>query len=118
MIGVNEIQEGAAVATVFDGYRQVAETLAMPPAYVLAQSTLFTGARCCAERFDCRPRPQARFCAAGNCTFLDVNAAIAPRGVLPPEATIDGVHLTAAACEKWRSVLGAATASRVVRFGS
>ncbi len=32
-------------------------------------------------------RRLAMFCAAGNCTFLDVNAAIAPRGIpdrLPP----------------------------------
>ena len=40
MIGVNDIQEGVAVESVFDRYRQVVETLAMPPACVLAQSTL------------------------------------------------------------------------------
>jgi lysophospholipase L1-like esterase len=106
MIGVNDIQEGVAVESVFDRYRQVVETLAMPPACVLAQSTLFTvrGAALNASIADL-DRKLATFCAAGNCTFLDVNAAIAPRGTLPPEATIDGVHLTAAAYEKWRSVL-------------
>src|SRR4029077_15358646 len=98
MIGVNDIQEGAAVASVFERYRQVVETLAMPAACVLAQSTLFTarGAALNASIADL-DRRLATFCAAGNCTFLDVNAAIAPRGTLPPEATIDGVHLTAAA---------------------
>ncbi len=45
-------------------------------------------------------RRLAMFCATGNCTFLDVNAAIAPRGTLPPEATIDGLHLTGVAYEK------------------
>jgi lysophospholipase L1-like esterase len=106
MIGVNDIQEGAAVTSVFDRYRQVVETLTMAPACVLAQSTLFTtrGAALNASIADLNHK-LATFCAAGNCTFLDVNATIAPRGTLPPEATIDGVHLTAAAYEKWRSVL-------------
>jgi lysophospholipase L1-like esterase len=106
MIGVNDIQDGDPVVSVFDRYRQIVETLAILPACVLTQSTLFTarGAALNASIADL-DRRLAAFCAAGNCTFLDVNAAIAPRGMLPPEATIDGVHLTGAAYEKWRSVL-------------
>lgn len=73
---------------------------------VLAQSTLFAarGAALNASIADLGRR-LAMFCAAGNCTFLDVNAAIAPRGTLPPEATIDGLHLTGMAYEKWRNAL-------------
>jgi lysophospholipase L1-like esterase len=106
MIGVNDIRSGDPVVGVFDRYRQIVETLAMPPACVLTQSTLFTagGAAVNASIADL-DRRLATFCAAGNCIFLDVNAAIAPRGMLPTEATIDGVHLTAAAYEKWRTVL-------------
>jgi hypothetical protein len=42
MIGVNDIQDGDPVVSVFDRYRQIVETLAMLPACVLTQSTLFT----------------------------------------------------------------------------
>jgi hypothetical protein len=103
---VNDIQDGDRVAIVFDRYRQIVETLAMPPACLLAQSTLFTArdAALNASIADLNHR-LATFCAAGNCTFLDLNAAIAPRGMLPPEATIDGIHLTAATYETWRSIL-------------
>jgi lysophospholipase L1-like esterase len=106
MIGVNDLQEGTPVKNVFDRYRQAVETLAMAPDCLLAQSTLFTarGAALNASIADL-DRKLATFCAAGNCTFLDVNAVIAPLGTLPPEATIDGVHLTGAAYEKWLSVL-------------
>jgi lysophospholipase L1-like esterase len=106
MIGVNDLQEGVPVASAFNRYRQVVETLAMPLECLLAQSTLFTarGAALNASIADL-DRKLANFCAAGNCTILDVNAAIVPRGTLPPEATIDGVHLTAAAYEKWLNVL-------------
>jgi len=45
-------------------------------------------------------------CASGRrCTFIDLNAALAPNGTLPPEHYADGIHLSPAAYAKWGDIV-------------
>lgn len=44
-------------------------------------------------------------CAGGRCTFIDLNATLAPQGTLPPQHHADGIHLSPLAYAKWGEIV-------------
>ena len=50
-----------------------------------------------------------------NVYYLDVNEAVTnKKGILPKEASADGVHLTKSYCEKWMNYLKSHTVKPIV----
>jgi lysophospholipase L1-like esterase len=47
----------------------------------------------------------ARACDGGRCRFLNLNLALAPKGELLPELTVDGLHLSGRGYSLWRDAL-------------
>lgn len=46
-----------------------------------------------------------KLCVTGDCTFIDLNATIAPEGFGASEYLVDGLHLSPAAYARWRDLI-------------
>jgi hypothetical protein len=44
-------------------------------------------------------------CLERKCTYLDINAGVAPSGQLDPSASIDTVHINGAAYAQWAGIV-------------
>jgi hypothetical protein len=106
MIGVNDLVSLQPVNDVSARYAKAIGELAAPGRCIIVQSTLLTreGATLNAAISDLNQR-LAQTCADGNCSFVDLNAVLAPEGELATDATVDGIHLTARGYTLWRDAL-------------
>lgn len=100
MVGVNDFRRGADVESVATNYEALIRTLPTKP-YV--QSTLYTQDEVVNRKVAALNAKLIAICRTGACTFLDLNATLAPQGRLPDAYTADGVHLTGAAYQAWAS---------------
>ncbi|WP_252257620.1 GDSL-type esterase/lipase family protein [Erythrobacter aurantius] len=106
MVGTNDLAYSQDDHAIFERYRQVINRLDRTANVIVVSTTLRD-----AEQNDANARIKKlnsaleRECSSGSCTFMDLNAEIAPTGYLLPEYTTDGIHLTPAAYERWRDIL-------------
>jgi len=106
MFGVNDLQQGQTVEQVNARYLQAIDELSGPGICLIVQSTLLTRRGAQLNRSIAALNEKLiDDCKTGKCTFVDLNAKIAPDGELPTEATVDGIHPTAIVYKIWRDVL-------------
>jgi lysophospholipase L1-like esterase len=108
MIGSNDLRLGIADDRIADHVEAIVRTLLNGGASVLMQSTLHVGPTGAAYRNTDVTRLNERLrgiAARLSVPFLDVNATLAPGGVLEEKFAWDGVHLTGAAYVAWAQVL-------------
>ncbi|TCK28184.1 lysophospholipase L1-like esterase [Ancylobacter aquaticus] len=107
MLGTNDFMMGSDVEATFARYSALIEKM-RPSMQIYVQSTLYVGGGWRSERnpliADLNARLRAK-CEAGACTFVDLNASIAPDGVLPARCSIDGVHLNGACYRLWADAI-------------
>lgn len=106
MAGINNLAGSDIAETVFPDYRKLIDALAEDMS-VTVQSTLRTAGRYSYLNPEVAQlnRMLSDYCDGDPCTFLDLNAAVAPEGILLPEASQDGLHLTARGYALWRDAL-------------
>jgi lysophospholipase L1-like esterase len=104
MAGINNLIAGFSAEQVLAIYVDAVRVLRSAGPQVFVQSTLLTAAN-----FTPAVNPAVRelneglrrFCSDERvCTFVDLNAHLAPDGYLP--VTFDGLHLTPAGYARWR----------------
>ncbi|KEO87828.1 hypothetical protein EH30_00165 [Erythrobacter sp. JL475] len=106
MVGTNDLSYTQQDSAIFGRYRQIINRLNRTAKVIVVSTTLRD-----AKQNDANVRIRKlnsaleRECGSGSCTFMDLNAEIAPTGYLLPEYTTDGIHLTPAAYECWRAML-------------
>lgn len=107
MAGVNDLAlSDDTPDQVFARYSDIIDTLDQSME-VVVQSTLLNGSK--REHLNGEIRKlNARLqekCNSGDCTFVDLNRALAPDGVLKPAFTPDDLHLNGAGYRVWRSAI-------------
>jgi len=106
MAGINDLYRGEPVERVFDRYQQLIEKLRAPGRCIIVQSTLLTRrGEPLNNSVRALNRDLAAICDGSRCRFLDLNAVLAPEGVLQPEFTVDGIHLAKRGYDLWRALL-------------
>jgi lysophospholipase L1-like esterase len=106
MAGINDLRLGESAEQVFKRYQQLIEKLAAPNRCIIVQSTLFTrGVEPVNDSVRALNGALARACDGGRCRFLNLNLALAPKGELLPELTVDGLHLSGRGYSLWRDAL-------------
>jgi lysophospholipase L1-like esterase len=112
MAGINDLLAGSSAEQVFPIYVDTLRALRSAGPQVFVQSTLSTGAKIMpfvnSESRKLNDGLQ-KFCSDKQvCTFIDLNARLAPNGYLA--FTLDGVHLTPAGYAIWRDEIAPAMA--------
>jgi lysophospholipase L1-like esterase len=106
MAGINDLRLGEPAEQVFKRYQQLIEKLTAPNRCIIVQSTLFTrGVEPVNDSVRALNGDLARACDGGRCRFLNLNLALAPKGELLPELTVDGLHLSGRGYSLWRDAL-------------
>lgn len=107
MAGINDLvhmQERLPMTELLQQYQTLVNTLGSEGAEVIVQSTLFvstTRAAFVNPRVAELNAGMKRYCARARCDYIDVNAKLAPRGVLLSKYSGDGVHLAPAGYLAW-----------------
>lgn len=105
MIGLNDLRRGAGVE---DTAARTAEIVArLAPARVYLVSTLLTRDPHLNHRIAALNALTAKDCSQ-RCTVLDANSLLAPEGMLKPEFTYDGFHLSEAGYRAYHRVIAPA----------
>jgi lysophospholipase L1-like esterase len=110
MAGINDIYAGIPVDTIFANYKKIIAGLRDHNVIPVIQSTLFVNAKW-KKADENNPHVSQlngllkKFAADQKIDFLDINKHVAPNNVLRDECTFDGIHLTAAGYEPWRTEL-------------
>jgi lysophospholipase L1-like esterase len=108
MIGINDIYGKNSPDYIADKYQAIVQKLAKH-AKVYVQSTVAcSGATCTKERELAVAELNeklATMCMETACTFINLNAKMAPRGRLLDKLTLDGIHLNGNGFQLWRDVL-------------
>jgi len=110
MLGINDLLGGRSVAACVQDYRELLAALerAVPRARIVVQSVLPVRppATPPVATIAALNRELRGLCEAHGCTYVDVHAALTgPDGLLAPELTRDGVHLTGEGYVRWRDVV-------------
>ena len=109
MAGINDVRAGVPVDLVASRIEQILTKLKAADVQPVMQSTLLTGTElgepATNKAIIALNRALSQWCAGQNVPFLDLNASLAPQGLLDPSITIDGIHLTDAGYLRWRDVL-------------
>jgi lysophospholipase L1-like esterase len=109
MAGINDVRAGVPVDLVASRIEQILTKLKAANVRPVMQSTLLTGTElgepATNKAIIALNRALSRWCAGQDIPFLNLNASLAPEGLLDPSITIDGIHLTDAGYLRWRDVL-------------
>jgi lysophospholipase L1-like esterase len=113
LIGVNDVLRGVPAAETVANIKEILDRLTAAGARVTLQSVLQVGLRLrgAHEKIAALNAQLRDLAAASGADFLDLNAALAPDGVLPAQFTWDNLHLTSAGYRAWRDVLIASEGS-------
>jgi hypothetical protein len=103
MIGTNDIAQQMKTSAIAGRYRKIVAALNDRGNRVYAESVLFSQDNVAFNRRVVELNAAiAQLCAeARNCTYIDVNKAVAPDGSIPAERTFDGVHVNMAGYRAW-----------------
>ncbi len=104
MAGVNDVIASARPDQIAANLRKIVERLRIRHRVYL-QSTLFTESPALNSDIRTLLEQEKILCRELSCTFIDVNAALAPDGTLRPEYASDGLHLSAAGYAAWAPLL-------------
>lgn len=100
LAGVNDVVRSVPVERTLTNLEQIVGKLA-PGRSVYLQSTLFTERAGLNGEIARLVAGEKAICARLRCIFVDLNAVLAPKGVLLTQYSADGVHLTPAAYARW-----------------
>lgn len=107
-VDINDFLVGQSVDQAFRNYEQVLTRLVAEQRQVFVHSTIFAGSK----RADLNPhiaelnqRLQALAERMEGVEFIDLNARLAPNGVLDARYTLDGIHLNVDGYSVWREQL-------------
>lgn len=104
MAGINDLSHHIAPPTVA-GHIESTIDLLDEANTVFLQSTLFTRDARLNEAVAVLNAALKLICRKRKCTYLDVNAAVAPSGQLKPGMSIDAVHINGDAYEQWGKIV-------------
>lgn len=104
LAGVNDVVRSVPVERTLANLEQIVGKLA-PGRRVYLQSTLFTDRAALNGEIAQLVAGEKAICARLRCTFVDLNAVLAPKGVLLAEYSADGVHLTPAGYARWAGIV-------------
>jgi lysophospholipase L1-like esterase len=109
MAGINDIRMGVPVARVAADIEQMLTKLKAANVRTVMQSTLLTAAQLGEPSTNAAivslNRTLSQWCASQGVAFVDLNASLAPDGILDRSVTLDGIHLNDAGYLRWRDVL-------------
>jgi len=108
MVGINDLQRGARERAVAERISLIRQQLAnQGRVRVIQQSTLSCEASRCGAAMVARVRRLNRLLRAGVAAedFLDVDAVLSDATGLRPAYSLDGLHLTPAAYNRWQDLL-------------
>ncbi len=110
MLGINDIAAGLAVADIVANYTEIVGALRAAGARVYIQSTLICRLPLCRERQDDVETLNARLAALADReghVFIDLNASmtVPETGLLRPDFTYDGIHLSGTGYAHWANRL-------------
>jgi lysophospholipase L1-like esterase len=105
MIGGDDLLSHQSVDDVYARYTKAIRQLVGPGRCILVQSTLLTQIAAINAQINDLNHRLAQTCVDEKCSFIDLNAALAPEGEFATDATIDGFHLTARGYTLWRDAL-------------
>jgi lysophospholipase L1-like esterase len=117
MVGLNDLGYGMLPTAMLPSFRILIDHLKEQGAHVVVQPVLHVADNRAwpdiRRHWDYRRNDQIRVLNEGlralaadtGSSYLDLNATLAPDGMLPPELTTDGFHLRAAAYIKWAAVV-------------
>lgn len=104
MIGINDLSHGLSVGEAARNIEDLIDQLA-PNNRVVLLSTLLTRLETLNVRVTELDKAEARICERQHCMFLDLNAALAPGGVLGRAFAIDDVHVNNKGYGIWAATL-------------
>jgi lysophospholipase L1-like esterase len=110
MAGINDLYADASVETVLSNYIKIIDTLRLHNIVPIIQSTLYVNPKWKrseeknAEVLKLNMLLQ-KYAETHAIEFIDLNDALSSNHILQDQYTTDGVHLTPAAYEIWRSIL-------------
>ncbi|MGO4126566.1 GDSL-type esterase/lipase family protein [Inquilinus sp. YAF38] len=119
MVGSNDLGYGTPPAALQQPFRALIDRLRKEGAGIVIQSVLYVADDHAwpdiRRQWDFRRNDQIRILNDGlkalaaetGSGYLDLNAGLAPGGVLPAELTTDGLHLCAAAYMRWAAMVEA-----------
>jgi lysophospholipase L1-like esterase len=109
MVGINDVRIGVPVDLVAARIEQILTKLKAANVQPVMQSTLLTAAQLGEPNTNVAViwlnRALSQWCTSQDVPFLNLNASLAPEGILDPSITLDGIHLTDAGYFRWRDVL-------------
>jgi lysophospholipase L1-like esterase len=109
MAGINDVRAGVPVDLVASRIEQILTKLKAANVQPVMESTLLTGKElgeaATNKAIIALDRALSQWCAGQDIPFLNLNASLAPEGLLDPSITIDGIHLTDAGYLRWRDAL-------------
>jgi lysophospholipase L1-like esterase len=110
MVGINDVDRGAPVDSVFQNYTEIVKNLQRAGVNVIIQSTLECSKRVCGDRvFRVRElnKQLKDFAHRSNILFVDINADLSsPTDGLLSKYTSDGIHLLPSGYVKWSEKIG------------
>jgi lysophospholipase L1-like esterase len=109
MAGINDVRMGVPVDLVAAHIEQILTKLKAANVRPVMQSTLPTASQLGEPHTNVAVislnGALSQWCASQDVPFLDLNAFLAPEGVLDPSMTLDDIHLNDAGYLRWRDVL-------------
>lgn len=110
MAGINDIYADVPVERIFYNYKQIIDTLVIHRITPVIQSTLFVNPkwkRAAEKNIEVKElnRLLMEYAVGKNIEYVDLNALLSINDTLKEEYTTDGVHLTGAAYDRWRTLL-------------
>jgi hypothetical protein len=103
MFGINDIARGTENSEIFSNYKNIIYKLQNSGIKVIVQSTLLTDKEHWNTQVNGLNALLSDFSSKQGIDFIDINASLAPDGVL--QNSYDGVHLNADAYLVWRDAI-------------
>ena len=104
LVGVNDVTRSIPVEDTLANMEQIVRSLATDRSIYL-QSTLFTERAAWNRDIRRMVAGQKQLCARLDCVFVDLNAELAPEGMLLAEYSADGIHLSRAGYARWADIV-------------
>lgn len=105
LVGINDVLQGVPLDETIANYSQSVETIATY-AKVYVQSTMLTTEPRLNEEVSKINEQLSAYCqSSGKCTFINLNVALAPNGMLEPEFAYDTLHPNALGYKAWQGAI-------------
>lgn len=107
MAGINDLAQGFSIPSILKRYSQMLDFCQLNNIEPIVQSTLFVGKRLA----NLNPlvvelnQNLQDICKSKEIKYIDLTLALTPNNTLPTEHSRDGLHLTAAAYQKWAKLI-------------